>query len=458
MIAEVKAKGIDGWFEEQLRGKAPDPPFLQKRLLSMKSLSISNWEILRTFPPPYRKGKKISKEERARVAKLRNLPGRELKESVLLRAVYSRDQVMETTCDFFRNHFNVYLNKGNVRFLAVTYERDVIRAEALGDFGRMLEKSARHPAMLIYLDNYLSRCPGEILRARRGKRRAAGPPRRPRRRQAGLNENYGREILELHTLGGGQLLYPKGRDPSRPDPHGLDDPPGCTEPVGFLLQEGVALAGGQALPWDQDPRSSEEPHRRGGTTPRDPCPPPGDRPLPGLETMLPLRRRRPAPGHDDPGGPGLPRHGRRPEVRIQGHSQRPAFLLARLLHGQGQEALRIRRERPAGHGRADRRILPDPTDPEGDERTYLRVPGPHGLLRQSREVARPGSSRRSLEVRPGPGGRQDPGRPCAERPLRGSPSQAPPGLALPARRPSRRGRKARSPWTPLSVSIPRWRP
>ncbi len=196
LVAEVKAEGIDAWFEKQLRGKVPDPPFLQKKLRAMKTLGLSCGEILRTFRPRYgKKRKQLTKKERARLNKLRFLASREVKDWVLLQAVYGGDQVLETSCDFFRNHFNVYLNKGNVRFQAMPWERDVIRAEALGNFGRMLKKSARHPAMLYYLDNYLSRCPGNLRRPR--GRRARGP----RRKQPGLNENYGREILELHTLG-----------------------------------------------------------------------------------------------------------------------------------------------------------------------------------------------------------------------------------------------------------------
>ncbi|HHI67947.1 MAG TPA: DUF1800 domain-containing protein, partial [Planctomycetes bacterium] len=198
LVARLNAMGIDAWFEEQLRGKVPDPPFLEKKLGTMKTLKLTGQAILRTFRPPYgRKRKKLSREERVRLNKLRNIPAREVKDWVLLRAVYGAGRVLETSCDFFRNHFNVYLNKGNVRLLAGTYERDVIRAEALGNFGRMLKKSARHPAMLYYLDNYLSRCPAELRRGRRNRR---FPPR-SRRKQRGLNENYGREILELHTLG-----------------------------------------------------------------------------------------------------------------------------------------------------------------------------------------------------------------------------------------------------------------
>jgi uncharacterized protein (DUF1800 family) len=105
----------------------------------------------------------------------------------LLRAIYSNRQLEELLTDFWFNHFNVYLDKGADHFLITEYERDVIRPHVLGRFRDLLEATAKSPAMLFYLDNWQSRAPGQ---AGRGKRAAGG-----------LNENYGRELMELHTLG-----------------------------------------------------------------------------------------------------------------------------------------------------------------------------------------------------------------------------------------------------------------
>ena len=114
---------------------------------------------------------------------------RDLTEGKLLRAVYSNRQLDEVLTDFWFNHFNIYLDKGADRYLVTEYERDVIRPHVLGKFKDLLEATAKSPAMLFYLDNWQS--VGPDAPQARGKK---GGPR-------GLNENYGRELLELHTLG-----------------------------------------------------------------------------------------------------------------------------------------------------------------------------------------------------------------------------------------------------------------
>jgi uncharacterized protein (DUF1800 family) len=111
----------------------------------------------------------------------------DLSQGKLLRAIYSNRQLEELLTDFWFNHFNVYLDKGADHFLITEYERDVIRPHVLGRFRDLLDATAKSPAMLFYLDNWQSRAPGQ---AGSGKRA-----------QPGLNENYGRELLELHTLG-----------------------------------------------------------------------------------------------------------------------------------------------------------------------------------------------------------------------------------------------------------------
>jgi uncharacterized protein (DUF1800 family) len=117
----------------------------------------------------------------------------ELQQSKLLRALYSERQLQEVMTDFWFNHFNIYLNKDSDQYLVTAYERDVIRAHALGKFKDLLVATAQSPAMLFYLDNWLSIGPKSpaAVAANKGKPGQAVP---------GLNENYGRELMELHTL------------------------------------------------------------------------------------------------------------------------------------------------------------------------------------------------------------------------------------------------------------------
>lgn len=103
-------------------------------------------------------------------------PVDDVERAVFVRAVYSRRQLLEVLADFWHNHFNIYARDFYARSTWVSWDRDVIREHALGNFRQMLEATAKHPAMLYYLDNYTSE--------------AGGP-----------NENYARELLELHTLG-----------------------------------------------------------------------------------------------------------------------------------------------------------------------------------------------------------------------------------------------------------------
>lgn len=112
----------------------------------------------------------------------------DLSEGKLYRAIYSNRQLEELLTDFWYNHFNVYLDKGADRFLVPTYERDAIRPHVLGHFRDLLEATAKSPAMLFYLDNWQSVAPQP-------------PNAKARRATRGLNENYARELMELHTLG-----------------------------------------------------------------------------------------------------------------------------------------------------------------------------------------------------------------------------------------------------------------
>ena len=116
----------------------------------------------------------------------------ELGREQLWRAAYSERQLQEVMVQFWMNHFNVYAGKGVDRWLLTSFEHDAIRPHALGNFSQLLTATAQSPAMLFYLDNWLSVAPNAA---------AGAKGLRPQAERQGLNENYARELMELHTLG-----------------------------------------------------------------------------------------------------------------------------------------------------------------------------------------------------------------------------------------------------------------
>ena len=140
----------------------------------------------------------------------------ELAMAKVTRAIYSERQLQQVMDDFWFNHFNVFAGKGEDRYYLTSYERDVIQPHTLGKFKDLVTSTAKSPAMLFYLDNFLSADPRAAQRqameramrqqARYGPFGRPRPPRPPANPQAkknerGVNENYGRELMELHTLG-----------------------------------------------------------------------------------------------------------------------------------------------------------------------------------------------------------------------------------------------------------------
>ncbi|MDX6402680.1 MAG: hypothetical protein QOH70_135 [Blastocatellia bacterium] len=137
----------------------------------------------------------------------------ELQMSRILRAVYSERQLQEVMVDFWSNHFNVYAAKGADRWLLTSYDRDTIRPHTFGKFYDLLLADAQSPAMLFYLDNFQSVSPNaQLPQQRPGGARPlqrlltmSNNPQQQRPQQAqrprGINENYARELMELHTLG-----------------------------------------------------------------------------------------------------------------------------------------------------------------------------------------------------------------------------------------------------------------
>ena len=127
----------------------------------------------------------------------------DLEEAKLLRALYGERQLEEVLVDFWFNHFNVFAGKGPTRNYVNDYEREAIRPYVLGKFRDMLGATAKHPAMLFYLDNWQSSVAGGAgAQGARGAQRAQFPAGAAApARVTGINENYARELLELHTLG-----------------------------------------------------------------------------------------------------------------------------------------------------------------------------------------------------------------------------------------------------------------
>ncbi|WP_374583410.1 DUF1800 domain-containing protein [Pseudoduganella sp.] len=167
-IEKLRQVGVQAYMEEQLN-PPPLPPALAQRLDQLETLKWSAGEALARFQEARGMEQGARREVVAQMAS-------EAAEARLLRAIESPRQLEEVMVDFWYNHFNVFAGKGQDRALVASYERDAIRPYVFGSFRQMLGATARHPAMLFYLDNWVSKA-------------------------GGLNENYARELMELHTLG-----------------------------------------------------------------------------------------------------------------------------------------------------------------------------------------------------------------------------------------------------------------
>ncbi len=246
--------GLEEWLEAQLQADLAEPNL--ELLHELRPLTLSVSDHLEQYPPgqmllrlAQQEGVLPEGDEQARAEMQQPGARRDLLEwaesrgfhrqgellhallsQKVVRATAAENQLQEVLVDFWFNHFNVSLTDPQVQSYVLAYERDAIRPHVLGDFREMLGATARHPAMLLYLDNAQSSADegaATLLdsqrsgqRARRGglrgrsgmgnPSRSAGrsnarPPRpqaeRPRQRSTGINENYARELLELHTLG-----------------------------------------------------------------------------------------------------------------------------------------------------------------------------------------------------------------------------------------------------------------
>ena len=264
-VEYVRQMGLEKWIDQQLHPESIDDADLNQRLQRYPTLAMSSKRLLEEFPRPDQGAKQqgITKEQakeqyeqqlklkqqqaesqiivtgndnldkaQQQLAKLQG-PNRiiaELSMAKVDRAIYSNRQLEAVMEDFWFNHFNVFANKGDDKWLLTAYERDTIRPHTMGKFQDLLLATAKSPAMLFFLDNYLSADPAAVARmeAQRNFRRAryqggfaggsmpdsrhvpgtshrpARPPpacREPKNQERGLNENYGREVMELHTVG-----------------------------------------------------------------------------------------------------------------------------------------------------------------------------------------------------------------------------------------------------------------
>jgi uncharacterized protein (DUF1800 family) len=213
MIDNVMATGLENWFEKQLAANTTDAP-LDERLRDYDALTLSNAEVVNTYYKNAqilrmavadgvidRDSAKVNiagyREQLQQYARDKNIRSereltRQFINQKILRAVYSENQLQEVLTEFWFNHFNVSFTKRICSQFIPAYERDVIRPRALGKFQDLLIATAKSPAMLLYLDNFSSVGAMDST----NKKRVSS-----KKRMRGLNENYAREVMELHTLG-----------------------------------------------------------------------------------------------------------------------------------------------------------------------------------------------------------------------------------------------------------------
>jgi len=214
-VQRVRAMGLDTYLDRQLHPERIPDVAVERRLAALKTLSTPVEDLTKTYRDARRQARVakrdakdgeqaadakdgLTPEQRRARREYQQLSVRliaELQLAKTLRAVDSNRQLQEVMVDFWTNHFNIDVRKGLSRIWKPADDRDVIRPHALGKFRDLLGASAKSPAMLYYLDNFRSSGPPP---ARRGRRNANAKAQPAKDR---LNENYGRELMELHSLG-----------------------------------------------------------------------------------------------------------------------------------------------------------------------------------------------------------------------------------------------------------------
>jgi uncharacterized protein (DUF1800 family) len=244
-ITRVRRAGLPAYIEEQLHPERIPDAAVAAKLSGLTTLGKSTRELAEEHFLPAMMERRQQQRRAAQdgaggdpsdgkpqprtpaqmeTMRLQRAPIAELSQQKILRAAYSDRQLEEVLVDFWFNHFNVFVGKGQVRTYLVEYERDAIRPHVLGKFRNLLGATASSPAMLFYLDNWQSTAAMDApttadrevaRRHEQDLRPRARPPRAqpdrmrrertpgdiPQGRRRGLNENYARELMELHTLG-----------------------------------------------------------------------------------------------------------------------------------------------------------------------------------------------------------------------------------------------------------------
>jgi uncharacterized protein (DUF1800 family) len=249
-LDRVRRLGLQNYIDQQLRPERIDDTALQTQLASFETLKLSTQQLAEKYYLPALMARRERQRTQAQQDPAMTPPARgsanpetmtpaqtesmrmeraalgELMQAKILRAAYSERQLEEVMVDFWFNHFNVFIGKGQVRLYLNEYERDAIRPHVFGKFHDLLKATAESPAMLFYLDNWQSAAPeGAATSADPDNRRRSSGVARPRaramprpgqirrpatiadlpanaqNRRRGLNENYARELMELHTLG-----------------------------------------------------------------------------------------------------------------------------------------------------------------------------------------------------------------------------------------------------------------
>lgn len=238
-VDRIRQTGVDRFIEEQLHPETIDDSDLETRLQVLPTQRLASAELYQFYPPQQVAEQRASEKNSPPVFGRPPQVIGELVQQKLVRAVSSNRQLQEVLTDFWFNHFNVFAQKEADQWLVTSYEREVIRPHALGKFRDLLLATAQSPAMLFYLDNWLSAspdskqprpprpplpqnaqppkpAPGATSKPSDAAMTAPGqdnpqssqtakppapPAQKPPPRKPGINENYARELMELHTLG-----------------------------------------------------------------------------------------------------------------------------------------------------------------------------------------------------------------------------------------------------------------
>ncbi len=237
LVNEVAEMGVEKWFAEQLNANLPNEE-MQQKLAEYDALLMNNEQIAKYFPrnPQVLRAAiadgfidkdEVDKDDKAayrqKLADYMNQKGlrpekelfRQFINQKIIRATYSNNQLQEVMTDFWFNHFNVSISKPQCAQFIPVYERDVIRPNVFGNFNQLVLATAKSPAMLLYLDNFSSAGINEEFEnkvnnyAKRLAKLQSDTSSKAKKqlqqltknRSQGLNENYAREVMELHTLG-----------------------------------------------------------------------------------------------------------------------------------------------------------------------------------------------------------------------------------------------------------------